>query len=108
MSRADFAKQLYRFMTKYDRFLLSGHIRPDGDSVGVCTALGLALMDMGKEVRIVYDGDPSRYTQIVDPVPALPADVEVKDAGKCFETGNSFAFILLTLLPFFRTFGRKG
>ena len=72
MSRADFAKQLYRFMNRYDRFLLSGHIRPDGDSVGVCTALGLALMDMGKEVRIVFDGDPSRYTKIVDPVTALP------------------------------------
>ncbi len=95
MSRADFAKQLYRFMNRYDRFLLSGHIRPDGDSVGVCTALGLALMDMGKEVRIVFDGDPGRYTGIVDPVPALPADVEVKDAGRCFETGSSFAFIMM-------------
>ena len=95
MSRADFAKQLYRFMNRYDRFLLSGHIRPDGDSVGVCTALGLALMDMGKEVRIVFDGDPSRYTKIVGHVPALPEDVEVKDAGKCFETGSSYAFIMM-------------
>ena len=95
MSRADFAKQLHRFMNRYDRFLLSGHIRPDGDSVGVCTALGLALMDMGKEVRIVFDGDPSRYTKIVDHVPALPEDVEVKDAGSCFESGNSFAFIMM-------------
>ena len=95
MSRADFAKQLYRFMNRYDRFLLSGHIRPDGDSVGVCTALGLALMDMGKEVRIVFDGDPSRYSKIVDPVTALPEDVEVKDAGKCFETGSSYAFIMM-------------
>lgn len=95
MSRADFAKQLYRFMNRYDRFLLSGHIRPDGDSVGVCTALGLALMDMGKEVSIVFDGDPSRYTKIVDSVTALPEDVEVKDAGKCFETGSSYAFIMM-------------
>jgi len=95
MSRADFAKQLYRFMNRYDRFLLSGHIRPDGDSVGVCTALGLALIDMGKEVRIVFDGDPSRYTKIVDPVTDLPEDVEVKDAGKCFETGSSYAFIMM-------------
>lgn len=95
MSRADFAKQLYRFMNRYDRFLLSGHIRPDGDSVGVCTALGLALMDMGKEVRIVFDGDPSRYTKIVGHVPALPEDVEVKEAGKCFETGSSYAFIMM-------------
>ena len=95
MSRADFAKQLYRFMNRYDRFLLSGHIRPDGDSVGVCTALGLALMDMGKEVCIVFDGDPSRYTKIVGHVPALPEDVEVKEAGKCFETGSSYAFIMM-------------
>ena len=107
MSRADFAKQLYRFMNRYDRFLLSGHIRPDGDRVGVCTALGLALMDMGKEVRIVFDGDPSRYTSIVDPVPALPEDMEIQDAGKCFETGNSFVFIMMDCSEPDRT-GRAG
>lgn len=95
MNREEFAKQLTRFMNRYDRFLLSGHIRPDGDSVGVCTALALALQNMGKEACIVFDGDASRYSSILSPVPALPEDVPVKEAGKCFETGRSFAFIML-------------
>lgn len=93
--REEFAKQLHRFMRRYDRFLLSGHIRPDGDSVGVCTAMALALQDMGKEVRIIFDGDASRYTSILEPVPALPETIGVREAGQCFKTGSSFAFIMM-------------
>lgn len=95
MSREEFAKQLLRFMTRYDRFLLSGHIRPDGDSVGVCTAMALALQNMGKEACIVFDGDASRYSSIVSQVPALPAEVPVQEAGKQFASGTSYAFIMM-------------
>lgn len=95
MNRSEFARQLSRFMNRYDRFLLSGHIRPDGDSVGVCTALALALQDMGKEAMIVFDGDASRYTGILSPVPALPEDIPVREAGHQFRTGSSFAFIMM-------------
>ena len=95
MSREEFAKQLIRFMSRYDRFLLSGHIRPDGDSVGVCTAMAIALQNMGKEACIVFDGDASRYTQILHQVPALPEELSVKDAGKFFTTGTSYAFIMM-------------
>lgn len=93
--RQCFAGQLKRFLTRYDRFLLSGHIRPDGDSVAVCAALSYALLDMGKEVYTVLDGDAARYTELLKPFPILPEEVSVKHASRCFESGDSFAFIIM-------------
>lgn len=95
MTRAEFSKVLLRFMTHYDRFLISGHIRPDGDAVGSCTAMALALKEMGREPMLVFDGDPSRYTSVTAPIAALPAAEEVKNAGRYFTTGDDFAFIML-------------
>ena len=95
MERAEFAKQLSRFLTRYDRFLLSGHIRPDGDSVGACVALALAIREMGKEAIICFDGNPTRYTSVFETIKALPDDVPVSRAGDQFTTGRNFAFIML-------------
>ena len=107
MERADAAKLLVRFMNRYDRFLLSGHVRPDGDAVGSVTALALALKNMGKEPMLVFDGDASRYTNIVAAVPVLPEDVPVTEAGKHFKTGKDFAFVMLDCSDPERT-GRAG
>ncbi len=95
MSREEFAHQLNRFLHRYDRFLISGHIRPDGDSVGVCTALALCIQQMNKEAMLVFDGDASRYTQILESVPALPEEASVSEAGRYFKSGDTFAFIML-------------
>lgn len=95
MSRQEFAKVLTRFLTRYDRFLLSGHVRPDGDAVGSATALALAIKEMGKEAIICFDGDPSRYTSQLAFVPSLPVEARVEDAGNYFKTGRNFAFIML-------------
>ncbi len=95
LTRDEFARQFHRFLDKYDRFLLSGHIRPDGDSVGVCFALGYALEQMGKEVLICLDGDASRYLELIRPLPLLPEDTELRDASRCFKTGKNFAFLML-------------
>ncbi|MBQ4188028.1 MAG: bifunctional oligoribonuclease/PAP phosphatase NrnA [Firmicutes bacterium] len=95
MERSEFARQLLRFMTRHERFVISGHVRPDGDAVGACTALALALKAMGKEALLCFDGDPSRYTRILASVPALPSGVEIRQAGDCFTTGHDFAFIMV-------------
>lgn len=95
MERVEFAKLLARFMNRYDRFLLSGHVRPDGDAVGAVTALAKALENLGKEAMLVFDGDCSRYTRIVCPIPILPEEASVSDAGKYFKTGKDFAFIMV-------------
>src|SRR5882672_8782608 len=38
---------------RHQRFLLTTHVRPDGDGIGSILALGDALRQMGKEVRLV-------------------------------------------------------
>jgi len=44
------------------RILITTHIRPDGDAIGSSLALGLALIDAGKQVQVVLaDGVPSSY-----------------------------------------------
>ena len=46
-----------------NRFVLSSHARPDGDSIGSQLALAQALTDLGKTVRIVnHDQAPSFLT----------------------------------------------
>jgi len=95
MERSEFARQLLRFMTRHERFVLSGHVRPDGDAVGAATALALALKEMGKEAVICFDGDPSRYTRILQTVPALPAELPIERAGEVFAGGHDFAFIMV-------------
>lgn len=95
MTREEFAKQFLRFLSRYDRFVLSGHVRPDGDAIGACATLAYVIEDMGKEAIICCDGDPIRYTSIIDPVRILPEETPIEEAGKCFTTGSNFAFIML-------------
>lgn len=95
MTREEFAKLLKRFLDRSDRFLISGHIRPDGDAVGSSTALALAIRNMGKEAILVQDGDASRYNRVVEAVPLLKEDVKMKDAGREFKSGSDFAFIMV-------------
>jgi phosphoesterase RecJ-like protein len=47
------------------RVLITSHIRPDGDAIGSSLALGLALMDIGKQVQIVLaDGVPASFKHL--------------------------------------------
>ncbi len=45
-----------------NRFLLSSHVNPDGDSVGSTCALALALSGLGKEVTVAFQDEvPAQY-----------------------------------------------
>lgn len=58
-----------------NRFLITSHARPDGDSIGSQVALALALRALGKRVRMVNrDAPPAHYL----PFPGV-ADIEVVD-----------------------------
>ncbi|MFA5355898.1 MAG: bifunctional oligoribonuclease/PAP phosphatase NrnA [Candidatus Omnitrophota bacterium] len=47
---------------KAKQIVITGHINPDGDSIGSLLSLGLAMEKMGKRVYMVSaDGVPSRY-----------------------------------------------
>ena len=41
MTFEEMAKGFQAFVDRQDRLILSGHIRPDGDSIGACVAMGL-------------------------------------------------------------------
>jgi len=44
------------------RVLVTSHVRPDGDAIGSCLALALALLDAGKQVQVVLaDGLPASF-----------------------------------------------
>jgi len=43
------------FLAGRDEFLVTAHIDPDGDAVGSCLALALALRQMGKAPEVVLD-----------------------------------------------------
>jgi phosphoesterase RecJ-like protein len=47
------------------RVLITSHIRPDGDAIGSSLALGLALLDAGKQVQVVLsDGIPTSFKHL--------------------------------------------
>ena len=47
------------------RVLVTSHIRPDGDAIGSSLAIGLGLMDAGKQVQAVLaDGLPSSFKHL--------------------------------------------
>jgi phosphoesterase RecJ-like protein len=53
-----------RFQTA-ESVLIVSHIRPDGDAIGSTLALGLALMDAGKQVQMVLaDGVPAGFKHL--------------------------------------------
>src|SRR5262245_59566842 len=55
------------FVRRHERFLITTHIRPDGDALGSETALALGLRQLGKQARIVNaSGLPPRY-DFMDP-----------------------------------------
>jgi len=44
-----------------DNFYISGHVGPDGDSIGACFGLGLALEKMGKKVQVMLETIHPRF-----------------------------------------------
>jgi bifunctional oligoribonuclease and PAP phosphatase NrnA len=47
------------------RVLVTSHVRPDGDAIGSSLALGLALLDSGKQIQVVLaDGLPSSFKHL--------------------------------------------
>lgn len=47
--------EIIRLIKENQRFVLAGHLSPDGDCIGATIALGLALKKMGKEARIFLE-----------------------------------------------------
>lgn len=52
-------------LRNHERFLICGHVRPDGDCLGSQLALGLGLRALGKEVRIFNGGPFLRHLRFI-------------------------------------------
>lgn len=51
-----------RFLEENDNFAIYTHEIPDGDAIGSCSALCLALKQMGKNAKIIYGNEfPSKF-----------------------------------------------
>ena len=79
-----------------ERFLLTSHARPDGDSIGSQLAMAFALDALGKQVRIVNsDAAPDHYQEfpgmerIEISRSAGTADVDAVIVMECSDLGRS-------------------
>ena len=78
-----------------ERFLLTSHARPDGDSIGSQLAMAFALDALGKRVRIVnadpapehYEGFPGM--ERIEIAPSVTADVDAVIVMECSDLGRT-------------------
>ena len=54
------------FIFVNNSFALSTHISPDGDAIGSCNALRLALTRLGKTVYIYCDGEAPKNFKFIE------------------------------------------
>jgi phosphoesterase RecJ-like protein len=56
--------EIIDIINNHQRFILAGHVGPDGDSIGSCMGFALALAKMGKEPIVVLDDFPEKFNII--------------------------------------------
>lgn len=59
-----FNKEIAEKIQASNRFLLASHVRPDADAVGSLLGLGLALKSAGKQVQMVLEDGPGKYSYL--------------------------------------------
>ena len=57
-------KQIIELFRERESFVLAGHNGPDGDAIGSCFGLALALEKMGKKVHVALEPYPQKYNVI--------------------------------------------
>ena len=88
-------QQIRDEILRRDRFLLTSHARPDGDSIGSQLAMAFALDALGKHVRIVNaDAAPDHYQ-------GFPGMDRIEIAG--YATGEADAVIVMECSDLSRT-----
>ena len=63
------------------RFVLSSHVRPDGDAIGSQLAMAFALWQLGKDVRLVNRDAPPTPMTVFPGVPKIEVASHVEDPG---------------------------
>lgn len=65
------------------RFIVTSHVRPDGDAIGSSVALALALQAMGKLARVVL------CDAVPDPYPEFPRTSDILTASSVPDDGST-------------------
>ena len=63
------------------RFVITSHVRPDGDAIGSSLAMAFALRDLGKEVRVVSHDPPPAPMTVFPGVSDIEVTQHVDDPG---------------------------
>lgn len=63
------------------RFVLSSHVRPDGDAIGSQLAMAYALRHMGKQARLVNGDNPPIPLLVFPGVPDIEVATHIDDPG---------------------------
>ena len=66
---------------KRQRFVITSHLRPDGDAIGSSLAMAYALRELGKEVRVVFRDEPPPPLQVFPGVNGIEVTGHVDDPG---------------------------
>jgi phosphoesterase RecJ-like protein len=61
-------EEVAAYLSSGRKFLLTGHRNPDGDSLGSCLALAIALRNAGKEAQVVMR---DQWASSYDPLPGI-------------------------------------
>ncbi|MCL2356177.1 MAG: DHH family phosphoesterase [Defluviitaleaceae bacterium] len=80
---------ILQIIRENNSFVLAGHVGPDGDAIGSCFALALALEKAGKTVRVLLEPYAQKYQNIpgkhflVSPAENAGLEIEVFIAIDC-------------------------
>ncbi len=85
----DVLERICEEILRRERFLLTSHARPDGDSIGSQLAMAFALDALGKQVRIVNaDRAPDHYREFpgmnrIEIAPSIQAEADALIVMEC-------------------------
>jgi len=57
-------RQIAKLLQERDRFVIAGHIGPDGDTIGSCFGLAMALRKLGKKAVVMLESFAEKYNII--------------------------------------------
>ena len=83
MTSTDARARIADEIRKRQRFVLSSHVRPDGDAIGSQLAMAFALWQLGKEVRLV------NCDQAPAPMMVFPGVSRIEVAGRIDDPGDA-------------------
>ena len=78
---ADTLSRIVDEIHRRQRFVISSHVRPDGDAIGSQLAMAYALRHLGKQVRIVDGDQPPTPLRVFPGVEGIEVMARIDDPG---------------------------